>query len=184
MSTTKALVSIYGTVFVLLLVLAVISAEETVEVDSFVPTTITEATHRTILEERTTTTVEATTTTTEAETTTTVELVGNPEVYERLASETDCSELQESFDRSFTNHERAANATEDHGVYTNEFEMAFTLGYMEAADARMREIGCYTVAVYYANCDEMREASVAPIREGEPGYRSGLDRDSDGVACE
>ena len=38
--------------------------------------------------------------------------------------------------------------------------------------------------VYYANCDAARAAGAAPIREGQPGYRSGLDRDDDGVACE
>lgn len=38
--------------------------------------------------------------------------------------------------------------------------------------------------VYYANCTEARAAGVAPLRVGEPGYRSGLDRDKDGVACE
>lgn len=38
--------------------------------------------------------------------------------------------------------------------------------------------------VYYANCSEARAAGAAPIRRGEPGYRSGLDRDDDGLACE
>lgn len=38
--------------------------------------------------------------------------------------------------------------------------------------------------VYYANCTEARNAGAAPILRGEPGYRSGLDRDDDGVACE
>lgn len=38
--------------------------------------------------------------------------------------------------------------------------------------------------VYYANCDEARAAGVAPIYIGEPGYRAGLDRDKDGIACE
>jgi hypothetical protein len=37
---------------------------------------------------------------------------------------------------------------------------------------------------YYANCTEARAAGAAPILRGEPGYRSGLDRDDDGVACE
>lgn len=41
-----------------------------------------------------------------------------------------------------------------------------------------------TSEVYYANCTEARAAGVAPLRIGEPGYRSGLDRDKDGVACE
>ncbi len=38
--------------------------------------------------------------------------------------------------------------------------------------------------VYYANCTAARAAGAAPIRRGEPGYRSGLDRDRDGIACE
>src|SRR5947209_8779929 len=39
-------------------------------------------------------------------------------------------------------------------------------------------------AVYYANCSEARAAGAAPLHVGDPGYRSGLDRDGDGVACE
>ncbi len=38
--------------------------------------------------------------------------------------------------------------------------------------------------VYYANCAAVRAAGRAPLRRGQPGYRSGLDGDSDGVACE
>lgn len=38
--------------------------------------------------------------------------------------------------------------------------------------------------VYYQNCDAARAARAAPIRRGQPGYRSGLDADGDGVACE
>jgi putative cell wall-binding protein len=38
--------------------------------------------------------------------------------------------------------------------------------------------------VYYANCDAVRAAGAAPLYAGEPGYRAGLDRDGDGVACE
>lgn len=37
---------------------------------------------------------------------------------------------------------------------------------------------------YYANCTEARDAGVAPLYEGDDGYRSALDRDSDGIACE
>lgn len=36
----------------------------------------------------------------------------------------------------------------------------------------------------YANCDEVREAGKAPLKEGEPGYHPALDIDGDGVACE
>jgi hypothetical protein len=38
--------------------------------------------------------------------------------------------------------------------------------------------------VYYPNCKAACAAGAAPIRAGEPGYRPGLDRDGDGVACE
>jgi Excalibur calcium-binding domain len=38
--------------------------------------------------------------------------------------------------------------------------------------------------VYYRNCDAARAAGAAPIRQGEPGYRTKLDADSDGIACE
>lgn len=38
--------------------------------------------------------------------------------------------------------------------------------------------------VYYANCTAARNAGAAPIYRNEPGYRSALDRDGDGVACE
>jgi Excalibur calcium-binding domain len=41
-----------------------------------------------------------------------------------------------------------------------------------------------TSSAYYANCTEARAAGVAPLHEGEPGYRAALDRDHDGVACE
>jgi hypothetical protein len=40
------------------------------------------------------------------------------------------------------------------------------------------------VEVFYANCREVRRAGKAPLRSGDPGYSSSLDRDDDGVACE
>ncbi|MET3172469.1 UNVERIFIED_ORG: hypothetical protein ABIB52_000293 [Arthrobacter sp. UYCu721] len=39
-------------------------------------------------------------------------------------------------------------------------------------------------AAYYANCAAAKAAGAAPIYAGQAGYRTGLDRDSDGVACE
>ena len=39
-------------------------------------------------------------------------------------------------------------------------------------------------SAYYPNCASARAVGAAPIRVGEPGYRAGLDRDRDGVACE
>jgi hypothetical protein len=38
--------------------------------------------------------------------------------------------------------------------------------------------------VYYKNCAAARAAGAAPIHIGEPGYRSALDADHDGIACE
>ncbi|MBD0710832.1 hypothetical protein BU197_21370 [Streptomyces sp. CBMA291] len=37
---------------------------------------------------------------------------------------------------------------------------------------------------YYKNCDAVRAAGKGPIYRGQPGYRSGLDRDNDGKACD
>lgn len=39
-------------------------------------------------------------------------------------------------------------------------------------------------SVYYSGCNEARAAGVAPIYAGEPGYRSEMDGNSDGIACE
>lgn len=38
--------------------------------------------------------------------------------------------------------------------------------------------------VYYPNCTAAWNAGAAPIYYGEPGYRSGMDGDGDGIACE
>lgn len=37
--------------------------------------------------------------------------------------------------------------------------------------------------VSYANCAAVKAAGKAPIKRGDPGYGSHLDRDGDGVAC-
>jgi hypothetical protein len=39
-------------------------------------------------------------------------------------------------------------------------------------------------SAYYANCAAARAAGAAPLYRGQPGYRSALDRDGDGIACE
>ena len=39
-------------------------------------------------------------------------------------------------------------------------------------------------SVYYPNCQAARDAGAAPIYAGQPGYRPGLDRDHDDIACE
>jgi hypothetical protein len=51
-----------------------------------------------------------------------------------------------------------------------------------------REVQRYAVAssagLTMNNCASARAVGAAPIRVGDPGYRAGLDRDGDGVACE
>ncbi|KQY51579.1 hypothetical protein ASD30_19610 [Nocardioides sp. Root140] len=39
-------------------------------------------------------------------------------------------------------------------------------------------------STYFKNCDAARAAGAAPVRRGDPGYGSHLDRDGDGVGCE
>lgn len=41
-----------------------------------------------------------------------------------------------------------------------------------------------TAAASYKNCAAVRAAGAAPIRRGQPGYGTHLDRDGDGVGCE
>ncbi|MCG5430760.1 excalibur calcium-binding domain-containing protein [Mycobacterium sp. MYCO198283] len=39
-------------------------------------------------------------------------------------------------------------------------------------------------SAYYSSCADARAAGAAPLHRGDPGYRSGLDRDNDGIACD
>lgn len=39
-------------------------------------------------------------------------------------------------------------------------------------------------SVYYRSCAEARQVGAAPLHKGAAGYRSGLDGDGDGTACE
>ena len=41
-----------------------------------------------------------------------------------------------------------------------------------------------TSSVYYKNCAQASKAGAAPITIGQPGYRTGLDPNGNGVACE
>lgn len=41
-----------------------------------------------------------------------------------------------------------------------------------------------STSVYYENCTAARDAGAAPVRRGDAGYGSHLDRDGDGVGCE
>jgi Excalibur calcium-binding domain len=49
---------------------------------------------------------------------------------------------------------------------------------LEAAKSSLTDMA------YYPNCSAARAAGAAPIRLGEPGFRSKLDADGDGIACE
>ena len=51
----------------------------------------------------------------------------------------------------------------------------------KSADRPRRDSGG---SAHYANCTAARAAGAAPIRRGEPGYASHLDRDGDGIGCE
>ncbi|WP_400160291.1 DUF1524 domain-containing protein [Arthrobacter sp. BPSS-3] len=53
-----------------------------------------------------------------------------------------------------------------------------------AAPAPAAAVPAAPAAAYYANCAAVRAAGAAPLRRGQPGYSSKLDRDGDGIACE
>ncbi|WP_325176664.1 excalibur calcium-binding domain-containing protein [Paenibacillus alkalitolerans] len=38
--------------------------------------------------------------------------------------------------------------------------------------------------ITFASCAEAKAAGKAPLRKGDPGYSTKLDRDGDGIACE
>jgi cell wall-associated NlpC family hydrolase len=67
-------------------------------------------------------------------------------------------------------------------------------GYRSALDPNNNGVACEgTAAVasappsaetYYSTCDDARAAGAAPISRGESGYRSALDPNNNGVACE
>lgn len=59
---------------------------------------------------------------------------GSPSVYSKIAAETSCSSLQQTFDRASANNDTAqAGSAEAH----------WTTGYMAAANDRMQALGCY-----------------------------------------
>jgi hypothetical protein len=61
---------------------------------------------------------------------------------------------------------------------------AATLSVQPLAPLPLVGSGAGSVGVYFDDCDDARAAGAAPVRRGDPGYRSGLDRDDDGVGCE
>lgn len=59
---------------------------------------------------------------------------GSLQVYEEIFSLTDCSALQKHFDTAYANNQASQPGT----IYSKR-----AIGFMTAADERMREIGCY-----------------------------------------
>lgn len=53
-----------------------------------------------------------------------------------------------------------------------------------AAPPAAADVPADPAGVYYANCSAAKAAGAAPLYRGDPGYRSGMDGDNDGVACE
>jgi hypothetical protein len=39
-------------------------------------------------------------------------------------------------------------------------------------------------SVYYSGCNEVRALGNAPLYDSDPGYRTEMDGDGDGIACE
>jgi len=60
---------------------------------------------------------------------------GNADVYQRILSLSDCAQLQTEFDIAAQNNSSAAPGTANHKE---------TLGYMTAADDRMKSLNCYS----------------------------------------
>lgn len=59
---------------------------------------------------------------------------GNPDIYNKILSLTDCTLLQEEFDQAYANSQIQSPGTPQH---------KWSTGYMTAADNRMKEISCY-----------------------------------------
>lgn len=59
---------------------------------------------------------------------------GSPAVYGQIEAASDCAELQQMFNQASANNDRATAGTD---------QFDWTLGYMTAADARMKGLGCY-----------------------------------------
>ena len=55
---------------------------------------------------------------------------------------------------------------------------------LEAARVAAARLKTKQVSVYYASCADAEAAHAAPIHRGQPGYRAGLDRNGNGIACE
>lgn len=67
------------------------------------------------------------------------------------------------------------------------FAFVGTLWFTSKAEVLMmsrQERAAIENSVTYSGCDEVRALGKDPIHRGEPGYRTTMDGDGDGVACE
>ncbi|MEO7635929.1 MAG: excalibur calcium-binding domain-containing protein, partial [Sphingomicrobium sp.] len=55
-------------------------------------------------------------------------------------------------------------------------------GYARASSRRIASLAGGSGGAY-RNCSAARAAGAAPVRAGDPGYGSHLDRDGDGIGC-
>ena len=55
---------------------------------------------------------------------------------------------------------------------------------LQRSPARSSAAPARTAGGAFRNCTEARAVGAAPVRRGDPGYGSHLDRDNDGVGCE
>lgn len=71
--------------------------------------------------------------------------VGSPAVYDEIAAETDCAELQATFDRAEATSKRDGGPPRGTAFFQEKYGDWSKIGiaYMTAADKRMRQIGCY-----------------------------------------
>lgn len=103
------------------------------------------------------------------------------------ASDTDANAKKERKDRptvTATVTETAKPSPAVTVTKTAKAEPAPTVTITHTTESTVQDDGAGSASVYYSNCSEVRAAGAAPIRRGEPGYGSHLDRDGDGIACD
>lgn len=60
----------------------------------------------------------------------------------------------------------------------------FAAAFISGSELMPAERAVLRAGTYYPDCDTARALGEGPIPEGQPGYRSKLDADGDGTACE
>ncbi|GAC70910.1 excalibur calcium-binding domain-containing protein [Gordonia soli] len=58
------------------------------------------------------------------------------------------------------------------------------LGGLSATVPSASAVTAAPAGAYYRNCGEAKYAGVTPIKRGQEGYRTALDRNGNGIACE